>query len=124
MTVRLAADLRVRSPHISGGRLDEGLMPRPYHGVMTSLRSASNVAVNVTLLAFAADRRAAVDIDRKAAAPAADAPCSNRSMSPAHSSKSAAALAQDGTDRRTPYRYTDPPHSMRAVPIKKYEAPV
>ena len=27
------------------------------------------------------------------------------------------------TDRRTPYRYTDPPHSMRAVPIKKYEAP-
>jgi len=99
-------------------------MPRPYHGGMTSLRSASNVAVNVTLLAFAAERRAAVDIDRKAAAPAADAPCSNRSMSPAHSSKSAAALAQDGTDRRTPYRYTDPPHSMRAVPIKKYEAPV
>jgi len=66
-------------------------MPRPYHGGMTSLRSASNVAVNVTLLAFAAERRAAVDIDRKAAAPAADAPCS----------KSAAALAQDGTDRQT-----------------------
>ena len=36
-------------------------------------------AVNVTLLALAADRRAAVDTDRKAAAPAADAPCSNRS---------------------------------------------
>jgi len=106
-------------PHISGGRLDEGLMPRPYHGGMTSLRSASNVAVNVTLLAFAAERRAAVDIDRKAAAPAADAPCSNRSMSPAHSSKSAAALAQDGTDRqtdrRTPYRYTDPSSANKEV---------
>ena len=44
-------------------------------------------------VAFAAERRAAVDIDRKAAAPAADAPCSNRSISPArraHSSKPAA----------------------------------
>jgi len=30
------------------------------------------VAVNTTPLAFAADRRAAVDMDRKAAAPAAD----------------------------------------------------
>jgi len=47
----------------------------------------------MTLAAFAADRRAAVDMDRKAAAPAADAPCSNRSISPArraHSSKPAA----------------------------------
>jgi len=34
------------------------------------------------LLAFAAERRAAVDMDRKAATPAADAPCSNRSTSP------------------------------------------
>jgi len=40
-------------------------------------------ADNVALLAFAADRRAAVDTDRKAAAPAADALCSNRSISPA-----------------------------------------
>jgi len=32
--------------------------------------SASYVAANVALLAFAADRRAAVDMDRKAAAPA------------------------------------------------------
>jgi len=38
-------------------------------------------------LAFAAGRRAAVDMDRKAAA---DAPCSNRSISPADSSKPAA----------------------------------
>ena len=47
----------------------------------------------MTLLAFAADRRATVDMDRKAAASAVDAPCSNRSMSPAcgaHSSKPAA----------------------------------
>ena len=32
----------------------------------------------MTMLAFAADRRAAVDANRKAAAPAAEAPCSNR----------------------------------------------
>jgi len=54
----------------------------------SSLCSASYIAVNTTLLAFAA-----ADIDRKAAAPAADAPCSNRSISPvcgAHSSKPAA----------------------------------
>jgi len=37
----------------------------------------------MTLLAFAADRRAAVDEDRKATAPAADAPRSNISISPA-----------------------------------------
>ena len=42
----------------------------------TSLCSVSYVAVNVTLLAFAADRRAAVDMDWKAAAPASDVPCS------------------------------------------------
>jgi len=35
-----------------------------------SVCSASYVAANVALLAFAADRRAAVDMDRKAAAPA------------------------------------------------------
>jgi len=59
----------------------------------TNMCSASCVAVNTTLLAFAADRRAAVDMDRKAAAPAAEAPCSNRSISAArwaHSSKPAA----------------------------------
>jgi len=62
---------------------------------------ASYVAVNLTLLAFAADRRAAVDMDRQEASPAADAPCSNRSISPArgaHSSKPPA--EQDGTDRQ------------------------
>jgi len=45
---------------------------------------------NMTLLAFADDRRAAVDMDRKAATPAAGAPCSNQSISSAsgaHSSK-------------------------------------
>jgi len=58
-------------------------------------------AVKTTLLAFAAERRAAVDVDRKAAA---DAPCSNRSISTvrrAHSSKPAAAAVPDGTDRQT-----------------------
>ena len=72
-------------------------------------------ADNVTLLAFAADRRAAVDMDRKAVAPAADAPCSNRSISPArgaHSSKPAAHCCSGRqmkqTDGRTPYRYRDP----------------
>ena len=44
---------------------------------VTSLCSASYVAVNMTLPAFAVDCRAAVDVDRKAAPPAADAPCSN-----------------------------------------------
>ena len=75
------------------------------------------LADNVTLLAFAATRRAAADMDRKAAAPAADAPCSNRSTSPTHSSKPAAAACDgrmlewtDGqTDRRrTPYRNIHP----------------
>ena len=53
-----------------------------------------------TALTFAAERRAAVDVDRQAAAPAADAPCSNRSISPASAPKPAAE-AQDGTDRQT-----------------------
>jgi len=77
---------------------------------MKSMSSASYVAVNMTLLAFAADRRAAVDVDRKAAAPAADALCSNRSIwhaRGAHSSKLAAHSAA-WTDKRTPYRYIDP----------------
>ena len=84
----------------------------------TSLCSASYVAVNATLLAFAAG-----------------APCSNRSISPArraHSSKRAArraAAAQDGTDRQTDRQtdgqtdgrqfHIDPdPPTMRAVLIK------
>ena len=67
-------------------------------------------ANNVTLLAFAADFRATVDVGRKVpvAAPAADAPCSNRSTSPArgtHSSKPAAAACSGRmmgqTDRQT-----------------------
>ena len=60
----------------------------------------------MTLLQFAADRRAAVDIGRKATTPAADAPCSNRSISPAPGPTAAnpphaAAAAQDGTNRQT-----------------------
>ena len=84
----------------------------PMHYLVTSPREPINLsrqvcvqlpasADNVTLPAFAAERRAAVFMDRKAAAPAADAPCSNRSISPAcraHSSKPAAAAAQDVTD--------------------------
>jgi len=53
----------------------------------------------MTLLAFAADRRAAAAMDPKAANPAADAPCSNRSISPAsasHSSKPAARFGRGG----------------------------
>jgi len=72
---------------------------------MKSMSSASYVAVNMTLLAFAA-----VDVDRKAAAPAADARCSNRSIwhaRGAHSSKLAAHSAA-GMDKRIPYRYIDP----------------
>jgi len=52
-------------------------------GRVTGRCSASYVAVNMTLLAFAADYRSDVDTDRKAAAPAADAPYSNRSISSA-----------------------------------------
>ena len=74
-------------------------------------------ADNVTLLAFAAERR----------------PRSNRSISPArraHGSKPAAAVCDgrlirqtDGqTDGRTPYRYADsPPRAMLAVAITHYE---
>jgi len=60
----------------------------------------STAAVSKTLLASAA-----VDVDRKAAAPAEDALCSNRSISPAcraHSSKPAARCTRLGhTDRQT-----------------------
>jgi len=70
-----------------------------------SVGSASYVALNKTLLAFAAERRAAVFMDRKAAAPAADAPCSSRSISPArgaHSSKPAALRGRGARwDRQT-----------------------
>ena len=61
---------------------------------------------------------AAVDVAREAAAPAADAPCSNRSMSPArgaHSSKPAAAAAQNATDRRTDRRTPDSLQTVRAL---------
>jgi len=70
-----------------------------------SVGSASYVALNKTLLAFSAERRAAVFMDRKAAAPAADAPCSSRSISPArgaHSSKPAALRGRGARwDRQT-----------------------
>ena len=89
----------------------------------------SYVAVNTTLLAFAADRRAAVDMDRKATAPAADVPCSNRLMSPArwvHSSKLAERCCSkrmgrtDGPAvRRTPYRYIYPA-AHYAITVNSY----
>jgi len=72
--------------------------------IRTSLCLASYVAVNMTLLAFAADRVDAVDMDRKPTAPAADAPCSNRS---ARDSSQLTARCDCGakwdnqTDRRT-----------------------
>ena len=58
---------------------------------LTSQCSAPCVAVNTTLLAHI--RPAAMDMNQKPAAPAADAPCSNRSILPTcgvHSSKPAA----------------------------------
>ena len=45
-------------------------------GNLNKSLSSFHVAVNKTLLAFAADCRADVNMDRKAAAPAADVPCS------------------------------------------------
>ena len=58
----------------------------------------------MTLLAFAADRRAAVDMDRKAAAPAADAPCSNRLQQRGRQHQTRRTLLHesiDGTDGQT-----------------------
>jgi len=83
----------------------------PTDGRVTGRCSASYVAVNMTLLAFAADYRSDVDTDRKAAAPAADAPYSNRSISSAWGGTAAnpphaAAAVQDGTDRQTDGRRT------------------
>jgi len=66
----------------------------------------------MTLLAFAAERRIAVDTDQKAAAPAADAPCSNRLISPACGARSSKpAAAQDRID------YTDE-HRIVIVPAR------
>jgi len=75
---------------------------------------------------FAYDCRVVVDMDRKAAALAASAPCSNRSTLPAVSRCTAAnpphaaADAQNRTDRQTDGR-TDGhrilPHTMRALSI-------
>ena len=53
-----------------------------------------------TLLAFSAERRAAVFMDRKAAAPAADAPCSSRSISPARGAYSSKPAALRGRGAR------------------------
>ena len=53
---------------------------------------------------FLRARRAAADMDREAAASAADAPCSNRSISPArgaHSSKPAARCCSGRSTGRT-----------------------
>jgi len=65
-----------------------------------SVGSASYVALNKTLLAFSAERRAAVFMDRKAAAPAADAPCSSRSISPARGAYSSQPAALRGRGAR------------------------
>ena len=79
------------------------------YALCTSLCSDSYVAVNITLLAFAADRRAAVDMDRKAAAPAAavDRYRLRLSAGPTAANPPHAAVAGE-LDRRTPYRYIDP----------------
>ena len=68
--------------------------------ILTSLCSASYIAVNMTLLAFAAEHHAAVDIDQKAAVPAADALCSNRSISPASRAHSSKPTAHHGCSAR------------------------
>ena len=96
-------------------RSKAGPLTRSWRAVESSFRGVDKqvciqpptAAVNVTLLAFAADRPAAVDMDRKAAAPAADVPCSNRPISPAlgaHSSKRTMGQTDRQTDGRTPYR--------------------
>jgi len=87
-----------------------GLGTKPHDDAkQTSLCSASGVTKKMTLLTFAADCRADVDMVCKAATPAAHSPCSNRSIQPAcgaNSSKRTAAAVQDGTDKRTD-RQTD-----------------
>ena len=100
---------------------------RMYTLWLSNLCSASYVAINTTLLAFAADRRAAVDMDRNAAAPAADAPCSNRaniacSRDPQQQTHRTLLQRANGTDRltdrRTPDSGIDPAsHTMRAASI-------
>jgi len=65
------------------------------------LRSASYVAVNTTLPASAADRRAALDMDRTADTPAADAPYRLSAGPTAANLQHAVAAAQDETDRQT-----------------------
>ena len=60
----------------------------------------------MTLLAFATDRRAAVDMDQKAAAPAA-AIVIACPQGPQQQTRLTLQRA-NGTDRRTPYRYIDP----------------
>ena len=65
----------------------------------------------MTLPAFATDRRAAVDMDQKAAAPAADAPCIAIDIACPQGPQQQTRLTlqrANGTDRRTPYRYIDP----------------
>jgi len=76
----------------------------------------------MTLLTLVADHRAAVDMDRKVAAPAADAMCSNRSISPACRAHSSKPTTCCGTrwDRQTD-RYCiitqTLPYTMQAVSI-------
>jgi len=79
----------------------------------------------MTLLAFAAEHHAAVDMDQKAAVPAADALCSNRSISPASRAHSSKPTAHHGYsarwDRQLPDRFINPTlHTMRAVSIRLY----
>jgi len=70
----------------------------------------------VTLLAFVAERRPAV---RRGAVDRYLLPAGGPAANPPHA---AAAIDIDGTDRRTPYRYTDPPHTTRAVVIIEFIA--
>ena len=77
-------------------------------------------AVNVTLLAFAAERRAAA-AERCGRAASIDISCPPGAQQQTHSS--AVQQANDGTeaqtDRRTPDRYIEPAaYSMQAVPVK------
>ena len=71
----------------------------------------------MTLLAFAADCRAAVDT-RRAAIDRCRLPAGPTAVNPPH----AETAAQDGADRRTdatPDRFIDPaPHTMRALSIR------
>ena len=121
-----------RSARYRSGRRPRPTLIQHKHQNQTSLCLASYVAVNTILLAFAADRRAAVDIGRKAAAPAADAPCSNRLMSPArgaHGSKPGTDGQTDTVSLQRPCRILkvdkpQPRYTQRSKKILQYSSTV